>query len=141
MTSSCTVALTSNYSTQIANMDSDISKRMNVLTAMKAYKIAYFDSVTSNPNSSKKKDLDTIKLKYAQGYYIKPSYPGIPQEALNAIGIDGNFYRNNIVVNFEIQPCLGPGTCHYCQHASRAEKACCACVPRGKASNCTLGTC
>jgi hypothetical protein len=141
MTSSCTVALTSNYSTQIANMDSDISKRMNVLVTMKTYKLAYFDSLDANPNSSKKRDLTAINSKYNQGFYIQPSYPGIPHDALNANGIDGNFYRNNIVVDFTKQPCLGPRTCHYCQHASQAEKACCACSSRGKASNCTLGTC
>jgi hypothetical protein len=141
MTSSCTVALTSNYSTQIANMDADISKRMNVLVTMKSYKIAYFDSLDENPNSSKKRDLEAINSKYNQGFYIKQSYPGIPQEALNANGIDGNFYRNNIVVDFTKQSCLGKqveGAINYCQHSSPARKACCACSSRGKAFDCTL---
>ncbi len=138
-TSSCETALTSNYTTQIANLDADISKRMNVLTTMKAYKLAYYN--TKKPGDSFQREKDAINSKYNQGFYIQSSYPGIPQEALNRNGIDGNFYRNNIVVDFKKESCLGKsvdGVTNYCQYVSQARKACCACSPRGKAFDCTL---
>ena len=133
MASSCTVALASNYSTRIANMDADISKRMNVYTTFKAYKMAAYYSKYSLASA-----LYAIDTKYDQGRFIQKSYPGIPPAALYDNGINENFWKNNVVVDGTIKQCLGVSTCHYCEHAEFREKACCAC---GKESNCTLGLC
>jgi hypothetical protein len=134
MTSSCTVALTANYSTQITNMNLEVSRLMDIYTTGKLYHVAL---VTSPPILEQ--NLNNIENVYNQGYKIQESYPGIPQSVLNENGIDGNFWKNNIVVDFAKQSCYGAGTCHYCQYETAAGKACCAC---GKNYNCVKdGTC
>ncbi len=126
---SCTVAVVSNYSIQIANMNADITKKMNMMTSMKAYKVAEYEknSLISNATSR-------INATYSSGNKILRSYPGIPQSVLNSVGIqnsnDVNFYNTNISLNGEKKSCSGNGGGVCCISSSNIlDNLCCACRP------------
>ncbi len=128
---SCTTAILSNYGTRIANFDSDISKRMNILTTMKSFKIAYFNS--KGPNGSLVRDIQSINSKYDQGRYIQASYTDIPQDALQDNVINSDFFNNNIVIDGAIHKCDGGPAVYCADSGDMTDRRCCEC---GKNTGC-----
>jgi len=128
MAISCAAALTSNFSTQVANMDLNIKNQLQTMLALKNYSLASSSANAANA---------AVDAKYASGFYVSPSYPSIiPVSALNAAGING--YNDTIFFNNHISHDGGQlGTCPYvvpgstevlaCNNVSNYDTACCAC--------------
>jgi hypothetical protein len=128
MTSSCDIAIVSNFNTQILNMDSQISYIMKELGHMENLGVA------RNGKAGKVAEITARNIEhYQSGHYITQSYPSkIKLSALQAVGIQNHndiiYWKNNLVLpNHDKTTCPAGGPHLCCYSLANQDPMCCSC--------------
>lgn len=140
--SSCQDALINNIYTNLQNFDSTIIFSLEKRRLKKLWLV-----VVNRRAIDLQTATDVINRKYDSGFYVKKSYPGISQEAINNLlsrykVSDLNSFYSKLIVDpgtRTIQSCRGGFPT--CLSANEVEKLCCNCfhAQLGKEEGCFTG--